>query len=120
MVTAIHTPILKEKFPTRSSMSQDQLVNFPTSNQDTGYTFKDADASSRVTIELTLTQEDFDTATSVGPDVVEKTDANLDPMLAEGGEQPGQEQVRRTNKRKLIPFYFPQDIKLIILGSEPF
>ena len=100
-------------------MGQDLSANFPTFNQDTGYTFEDADASSGVTIDLTLTQEDFDTATSVGPDVVEKTDANLDPMLAEGGEQPGQEQVRRTNKRKLIPFYFPQDIELIILGSEP-
>ena len=70
-------------------MGQDLSANFPTFNQDTGYTFEDADASSGVTIDLTLTQEDFDTATSVGPDVVEKTDANLDPMLAEGGGSPG-------------------------------
>ena len=80
-------------------MGQDLFVNFPTSNQDTGDFFEDADASSGVTIDLTLTQEDFDIATSVSPDVFEKTDANLDPMLAEGGEQPRQEQVRRTNKR---------------------
>ena len=49
-------------------------------------------------IDLMLTQEDFDSATSVGPDVVKMTDANLDPMLAEGGGEPGQEQVR-TNKQ---------------------
>ena len=72
-------------------MGQDLSANFPTFNQDTGYTFEDADASSGVTIDLTLTQEDFDTATSVGPDVVKKTDAKLDPMPAEGGERPGQE-----------------------------
>ena len=51
-----------------------------------------------VTIDLTLTQEDFGSATSVDQDVVEKTDGNLDPIPAEGGEGAGQEQVR-TNKR---------------------
>ena len=74
-------------------MGQDLSANFPTFTQDTSYMFEDADASSGVTIDLTLAQEDFDTATSVGPDFVEKTDANLDPVPAEGGEWPGQEQV---------------------------
>ena len=71
-------------------------------------------------IDLTLSQEDFDTNTSVGTDVVKKTDAQLDPMLEEGGELPGKnsvKQVRRTNKRDLIPFYFQavamQDIEKI-------
>ena len=41
MVTTLHSPILKEKFPNRSSIGQDQLVNFPTSNQDTGNSFED-------------------------------------------------------------------------------
>ena len=67
-------------------------------NQDTGYTFEDADASSRVTIDLTLTQEDFDSATSVGPDVVKMTDANLDPMLMEGEASTGKNRFG-TNKR---------------------
>ena len=58
-----------------------------------------------------LTQEDFNSATSVRPDVVKMTDAKLDPMLAEGGELPGQEQVPRTNKR-ITPFLLSQDIKL--------
>ena len=56
-----------------------------------------------------LPQEDFDTDTSVHTDVVKKTDAQLDPMPEEGGELPGKnsvKQVRRTNKRDLIPFYF--------------
>ena len=39
------------------------------------------------------------------------TDAKLDPMLAEGGELPGQEQVPRTNKR-ITPFLLSQDIEL--------
>ena len=47
-----------------------------------------------VTNDLTQTQEDFGSATSVGPDVVKMTDAKLDPMLAEGGGEPGQEQVQ--------------------------
>ena len=65
-----------------------------------------------------LTQEDFDSATSVVPDVVKMTDGNLDPIPAEGGEGAGQEQVR-TNKRKLILFYFHK-IKLNdIHGSKP-
>ena len=41
MVTTLHSPILKEKFPNRSSIGQDQLVNFPTFNQDTGDSFED-------------------------------------------------------------------------------
>ena len=40
-------------------------------------------------IDLTPTQEDFDSATSVGPDVVKMTDAKLDPKLTEGGGGPG-------------------------------
>ena len=56
-------------------------------------------------IDLTQTQEDFGSATSVGPDVVEMTDAKLDPMLAEGGGEPGQEQVRNI-QTTLIHFYF--------------
>ena len=47
-----------------------------------------------------LIQEDFDSATSVDPDVVKMTDVNLDPMPAGGGEGAGQEQVQ-TNKRQL-------------------
>ena len=46
------------------------------------------------------------------------TDAKLDPMLAEGGGSPGKNRFEeQTNE--LIPFYFPQDIEFIILGSEP-
>ena len=51
-----------------------------------------------VTIDLTLTQEDFGSATSVDQDVVEKTDGILGPIPTERGEGAGQEQVR-TNKR---------------------
>ena len=51
------------------------------------------------------TQDNFDSATSVGPDVVKMTDVNLDPKLAEGGGEPGQEQVRN-KQTTLIPFYF--------------
>ena len=83
-------------------MGQDLSANFPTFNQDTGYTFEDADASSRATIDFTLTQEDFDSATSVGPDVVKMTDVNLDPisMLAEGGGGPAKNRFEdQTNKR---------------------
>ena len=36
-----------------------------------------------------LTQEDFDSATSVVPDVVKMTDAKLNLELAEGGGEPG-------------------------------
>ena len=36
-----------------------------------------------------LTQEDFDSATSVRPDVIKMTDAKLNLMLAEGGDEPG-------------------------------
>ena len=42
-----------------------------------------------VTIDLTLTQEDFGSATSVDQDVVEKTDPKLNLVLAEGGGEPG-------------------------------
>ena len=100
-------------------MGQDLSANFPTFNQDTGYTFEDADASSGVMIDLTLTQEDFDTATSVGPDVVKMTDVNLDPIPMGGGELPGQEQVRGTNKRN-YPFLLSQDIELKSSGQNPF
>ena len=45
------------------------------------------------------------------------TDANLDPMLVEGGGGPGKNRFDdQTNER--YPFYFQQDIELI-LGSEP-
>ena len=36
-----------------------------------------------------LTQEDFDSATSVVADVVKMTDAKLNLVLAEGGGEPG-------------------------------
>ena len=35
------------------------------------------------------TQEDFDSVTSVIADVVKMTDLKLDPVLAEGGGEPG-------------------------------
>ena len=53
-----------------------------------------------VTIDLTLTQEDFGSATSVGPDVVKMTDAKLNPMLAEGGGSPAKNRFEdQTNER---------------------
>ena len=52
-----------------------------------------------VTIDLTLTQEDFGSATSVGQDVVEKTDAKLNLVLAEGGSEPGKNRFEQTNER---------------------
>ena len=42
-----------------------------------------------VTIDLTLTQEDFDSAMSVNLDVVKMTDAKLNLVLTEGGGEPG-------------------------------
>ena len=59
--------------------------------------FEDEDASNGHT-DLTLSQEDFGSVTSIDQDIVEKTDGNLDPIPTEGGEGAGQEQVR-TNKR---------------------
>ena len=41
--------------------------------------------------------EDFDSATSVAPDVVKMTDLKLDPMLAEGGGEPGKNRFEQTN-----------------------
>ena len=58
---------------------------------------EDVDASSGATIDCTLTQEDFDSATSVDPDVVKMTDAKLNLMLAEGGGEPGKNRFEQTN-----------------------
>ena len=52
-----------------------------------------------VTIDLTLTQEDFGSATSIDQDVVEKTDAKLNLVLAEGGGKPGKNRFEQTNER---------------------
>ena len=57
-----------------------------------------------VTIDLTLTQEDFGSATSVGQDVVEKTDVNLNPMLAEGGGGPGKNRFQDKQTNDINPF----------------
>ena len=49
---------------------------------------EDEDASNGHT-DLMLTQEDFLLVTSVNQDVVEKTDPQLNLVLAEGGGEPG-------------------------------
>ena len=56
------------------------------------------------------TQEDFDSATSVDPDVVKMTDLKLDPVLAEGGGEPGKNRFEQTND--VNPFLLSQDIDL--------
>ena len=85
-------------------MGQDLSANFSTFNQDTGYTFEDADASNGVMIDLMLTQEDFDTATSVGPDVVEKTDANLGPHAHGRGRAARARTGSKNKQTKINPF----------------
>ena len=57
-------------------------------------------------IDLALTQEDFDSATSVGPDVVKMTDAKLDLMLAEEGGEPGKNRFE-DKQTKDNPFLIP-------------
>ena len=49
---------------------------------------EDEDASNGHT-DLTLTQEDFGSVTSIDQDVVLKTDPKLNLVLAEGGGKPG-------------------------------
>ena len=49
------------------------------------------------------TQEDFDSATSVVPDVVKMTDAKLNLVLAEGGGEPGKNRFdEQTNESNLL------------------
>ena len=49
------------------------------------------------------TQEDFVSATSVDPDVVKMTDLKLDPVLAEGGGEPGKNRFdEQTNESNLL------------------
>ena len=57
-----------------------------------------------------LSQEDFGKDTLVGTEATVETDGQLVLKLEEGGERRDKiqsKQVRRTNKRELIPFYFP-------------
>ena len=64
MVTTFHTPILKEKFPNRSSLSQDQLVNFPTSNQDIGNSFEECFTSWPIALGHSCSQQERHLKTS--------------------------------------------------------
>ena len=50
-----------------------------------------------------LTQEDFDSATSVVQDVVKMTDPKLNLVLAEGGGEPGKNRFdEQTNESNLL------------------
>ena len=64
MVTSLHSPILKEKFPNRSSLSQDQLVNFPTSNQDIGNSFEECFTSWPIALGHSCSQQECQSQTS--------------------------------------------------------
>ena len=80
---------------------------------------EDEDASNGHT-DLTLTQEDFDSATSVDQDVVEKTDPQLNLVLAEGGGEPGKNRFG-DKQTKDNPFHPQQNVELnTIHGQSPF
>ena len=66
----------------------------PTYSRRVAITFEE-DASSCVTIDSQLSQEDFGTDTSVGTEAVIETDGELDPKLGEGGERPDTNQSNR-------------------------
>ena len=56
-----------------------------------------------------LTQEDFDSATSVVPDVVKMTDGNLDPIPQKGERGPVKNRFEQTND--INPILLLQDIE---------
>ena len=80
---------------------------------------EDDDASNGHT-DLTLTQEDFGSATSVIQDVVEKTYPQLNLMLAEGGGEPGKNRFG-DKQTKDNPFHPQQKVELnTIHHQSPF